>query len=516
MQWKLPSGSRRCRSELARDERHRIACKQAPTSEGEELFASLCGWGTRPLQRRFWRRGHITTMNLGPVLSRRAFLRRGGLLAAGVGLGRLGLASAFAQRAASDYRALVCIFLAGGNDGHNTLLPLSGPNFDTLRALRGQLMDAEPLRITTRAGEEYGLNNGLAAIHPLWERQELAVVANLGLLARPTSRTDFLRLAASAPANLFSHSDQVREMQAGLPNASSETGWAGRIADATIDFNDNGTFPPVVSVAGPALFCVGRRATATTLIPGIEPGLDGLASAPSDAAAARQRALQEILSFDSGLALVQAASGIQRAGLELNALLRSASPRAKRWPAFPETSIGRQLAQVAEVVRLRDATGLRRQIFYCSLSGFDTHAAQGRAQWELLRQLGDAMAAFHTATVEMGIADRVTTFTSSEFGRTLQPSGTGTDHGWGNHQLVMGGAVAGDLYGRFPTLAPGGPDDAGDRGTLIPTTSLDQFGATLASWFGVEDASLSSIFPNLDNFGVRKLGFLGRGVRVER
>jgi uncharacterized protein (DUF1501 family) len=149
-------------------------------------------------------------------------------------------------------------------------------------------------------------------------------------------------------------------------------------------------------------------------------------------------------------------------------------------------------------------------VFFCAMGGYDTHSLQGWAQWDLLRQLGDAMAAFHAATMEMGVADRVTTFTASEFGRTLQPSGTGTDHGWGNHQVVMGGAVrGGELYGTFPNLALGGPDDSGTRGVLIPTTSLDQFGGTLARWFGVDAVEMPSVFPNLANFPVRDLGFLG-------
>jgi uncharacterized protein (DUF1501 family) len=177
---------------------------------------------------------------------------------------------------------------------------------------------------------------------------------------------------------------------------------------------------------------------------------------------------------------------------------------------FPQTDIGLQLQQVAQIIRLRSSTGMSRQVFFCSLGGFDTHSGQSWQQWDLLKQISAAMMSFYNATVEMGVAGQVTTFTESDFGRTLQPSGTGSDHGWGSHHLVMGGAVkGGDLYGTFPTLALGGPDDANTRGVLIPSTSVDQYGATMANWFGVTPAAMPVVFPNLANFSTPNLGFLG-------
>jgi len=190
-------------------------------------------------------------------------------------------------------------------------------------------------------------------------------------------------------------------------------------------------------------------------------------------------------------------------------MLKSLSAGAPLTTQFPQTDIGLQLQQVAQIIRLRSTTGMSRQVFFCSLSGFDTHSGESWAQWDLLKQVSAGMLALYNATVEMGIADMVTTFTESDFGRTIQPSGTGSDHGWGSHHLALGGAVkGGDLYGTFPTLALGGPDDANTRGVLIPTTSIDQYGATMARWFGVSSAAMPQVFPSLGNFPVTDLGFM--------
>jgi uncharacterized protein (DUF1501 family) len=446
------------------------------------------------------------------VISRRAFLRQTGLLATATGLGRLGLVTAHAQSNADDYKALVCVFLLGGNDGHNMVVPLNGPDYAAFRAVRGSLAlpdgNTTLMEVVARNGRPYGLNSGLTAIHPLWAQGKLAVMANVGMLVRPTTREQYLAASVGLPSNLFSHSDQVLQMQAGDPNGSGGTGWAGRIADATRSMNAASTFPPAISVAGAALFCSGNIVQSTSLIPGFDLTSDGMTAWPASAAAAKVQALQEILTFNSGLAMVQSANDVRADGLELNGMLRGLGTGNVTTP-FPGTSIGQQLKQVAQIIQLRGETGMRRQVFFCAIGGFDTHSAQSWAQWDLLRNLGEGMSAFYNATVEMGIADKVTTFTASEFGRTLQPSGSGSDHGWGNHQLIMGGAVAGgDLYGTFPTLALAGPDDTGGRGVLIPSTSLDQFGGTCARWFGVGAEAMPSVFPNLPNFPTQDLGFL--------
>ena len=191
--------------------------------------------------------------------------------------------------------------------------------------------------------------------------------------------------------------------------------------------------------------------------------------------------------------------------IALNAMMSGAAATIST--PFPGTGLGQQLPQVAQLIKLRSSTGMSRQVFFCSLGGFDTHGSQSWQHWELLRQLSEGLAAFYNATSELGVADRVTSFTLSDFGRTLQPSGTGTDHGWGSHHLVLGGAVQGGrIHGTFPTLALSGPDDAGSRGVLIPTTSIKQYGATMAAWLGVPAAQLTTVFPNLAN---PTLGFMG-------
>jgi uncharacterized protein (DUF1501 family) len=271
--------------------------------------------------------------------------------------------------------------------------------------------------------------------------------------------------------------------------------------------NGASSFPATVSINGPALFCTGNIIQSASLLPGFNLDMAGLQLWPQSAADARKLGIQQVLQFDSGLALVQAANKARTDAISLNSMLTGNT--ATLTTPFPGTSIGNQLEQVAKIIKLRSSTGMNRQVFFCSIGGFDTHGSQSWQQWDLLSQVSEALAAFYNATMEMGIPDRVTSFTLSDFGRTLEPNGIGTDHGWGNHHMILGGAVhGGNVFGSFPSLALGGPDDSGTRGALIPSTSVDQYGATLASWFGVPAAQLPSVFPNLGNFATSDLGFM--------
>jgi uncharacterized protein (DUF1501 family) len=429
------------------------------------------------------------------------------------GLSKFGLVSALAQGTA-DYKALVCIFLFGGNDSNNMFVPIDSAGYMNYQTIRANLALAQgsllPLQIGSQAN--FGFHPNMPELQGLFNSQKtLAVLNNVGTLVQPTTRANY-KSFHGLPENLFSHSDQQDQWQtsqlAGLPNA----GWAGKVADKiNPTFNTSAQFPPILSVAGNTIFCTGDVTRPFTMSPGSTPGLQGFDS--SAAGQARLMGVQNLLTLDTGISLVQAASTVTGQSVQQGVLLSSA---LKNIPAiqtvFPaKNGLASQLKQVAQVIAARSALGINRQIFFCSLGGFDTHADQLGAQQGLLTQLSQALAAFYGATQELGVANNVTSFTLSEFSRTFQPgSNNGTDHAWGGHQIILGGAVKGNaLYGTFPTLSLGGPDDTGSNGRWIPSTSVDQYAATLASWFGVAAADLPSIFPNLANFPTSNLGFLG-------
>jgi len=243
-------------------------------------------------------------------------------------------------------------------------------------------------------------------------------------------------------------------------------------------------------------------------VPNTTPGLQGFSG--SAASNARLQSLQEMVTLDTGVLLIQATSAITGNALAQSSTLASSLQGATLQTVFPTTGVGRQLGQIARIIKVHGALSLNRQMFFASQGGYDTHSNQVQDQNNLLRQLDAALKAFYDATVEMGVSADVTTFVVSDFGRALQPaSGAGSDHGWASHLLVMGDSVAGgDVYGRFPQYALGGPEDSSNSGRWIPSTSIDQYGATMASWFGVQAADLPSVFPNLPNFTTQNLGFM--------
>jgi uncharacterized protein (DUF1501 family) len=438
--------------------------------------------------------------------TRREFLRSCVVLgAAGAAsqLNRFGAVTAHA-RAASDYKALVCIFLNGGNDSNNLIVPIDS-RYSAYAAMRGAgALGAGALLPAGSSG--YGFHPALANIQRLYNQHAAAVAFNVGTLVQPTTRATLQKVAL--PRSLQSHSDQTQQWQSSDPNGG-ETGWGGRVNDVMSALN-TGTLTAGVTVGGGnALFLSGSRTAPIDVSSAATSGL--LSFGSSTQMAKRVSSLQRLLTFDSGLKLVTAANGVLgdslRSFQEINAVLASAPPLPV---TFPTTGLGPQLAQMAKLMSVRGTLGMNRQIFYAGAGGYDTHENLLTTQQQLLTHLDQSVSAFFAALDALGLTNQVTVFTESEFNRTGDVNATlGTDHGWGGHHLILGGAVRGGAtYGTFPTLALRGPDDSGSRGTWIPTTSLDQYAATLGGWFGVSDPDLDTIFPNLKNFPSRRLDFL--------
>ena len=457
-----------------------------------------------------------------PRMSRRGFLKTTCCTAAAgvaaASFGRLGLVNALAQTS-QDYKALVCIFLFGGNDANNLIVPLGSSDYANYAKIRAglalpqsQLLPVSPKSLS----EPYGFHPKLAEVQAMFNQGQLALLANAGTLVQPTTRDQYQQGQIAVPQNLYSHADQQQQMQTAPLNAFAEVGWGGKLADK-IQSIYGGNFPVLISLAGSNVFAEGLVVRPIESSGDPTKPLSGFYGSDEDNA--RLAALQSLLTFDTGLSLIQAAStttsnAIQD-GKTLAAAIAQGSPLKT---PFPQSYLGGQLQQVAEIIQVRAALGLPRQIFFVSSNGFDTHSDQLNQQNSLYQDLSQSMNAFYQATVEIGVAPQVTTFTLSDFGRTFLPDSTaGTDHAWGSHHLIMGGAIAGgDFYGTFPTQVLSGPDDATDEGRWIPTTSLDQYGATLAQWFGVQPADLPSIFPNLPNFQNPTLNFMAAAQMAKR
>jgi uncharacterized protein (DUF1501 family) len=469
--------------------------------------------------------------------TRRDFLRNSACALGGMALASsidtFGIVHALTPQAATDYRALVCVFLNGGNDGNNVLVSLDqydGPagslveGYANVRSAAGlAIAKASLLPVSPASGGSYGFHPSMPEMQNLFNQGKLAVLCNNGPLVEPLTRTTYQNGTGKKPLQLFSHSDQVGLFQTAIANNVSQTGWAGRVADKTAGLNGSATFPNNVSIAGVNLFLSGvdtrQLAVADSNTP-LGNVLQLNMSGTTAEQASRLVAFNELRTLDNEFKLVKASSDTRSSSIPTDNALSSVNPTLTT--VFPATSLGRQLKQVALLIKACTdpvaGINMKRQIFFTQIGGFDTHSAEIGGQVTLLTQVSQAINAFFAATVELGIQDKVTTFTMSDFGRTLQPAGTGvntvgTDHAWGNHQLIVGGSVLGHtLYGTYPTLRLGGPDDtdggSNPRGRWIPTTSVEQYAATLATWYGLSTADLPAVFPLIGRFATPNLGFL--------
>jgi uncharacterized protein (DUF1501 family) len=427
------------------------------------------------------------------------------------GLGRFGLLNAVTP-ATSDYRALVCVFLFGGNDSNNMIVPMDTQSLNAYTNIRKGLAlpGSSLLQVQAPSKAIYGFHPNLGALQKLFQAQKLAVVANVGTLTQPLTLSQYMNNQSLAPENLFSHADQQMQWQTTTSRGVSNTGWGGRLADAMAGANPAGSLPTFISIAGNTIQGAGDQTRAASVVAGAPLGLQGFNS--SAASEARLNALQELLTFDTGATLIQQASATMQQGIAndatLSKALAGATPLQTTFPAG--NTLAAQLQQVAQIIQVREALGMSRQIFFCSLSSFDTHTSQLTNQGSLFTEVAAALGAFDEATQELGVEGNVVAFTESDFSRTFMPNTNGgSDHAWGSHHLVMGAAVkGGDVYGSFPEFAMGGPNDVGE-GRWIPGIAVDQYGATLARWFGAQPTQLTSVFPNLLSFSVQDLGFLG-------
>ncbi len=443
--------------------------------------------------------------------SRRAFLQRASALSlAGsatpwaLNLATIGEAAA---ATAGDYKALVCLFLYGGNDYANTLVPYDTPNFNQYTSLRPTLayarsaLDATLLvpPLPLAGGHQYALAPELAPLLPLFNGGQLAVALNVGTLVQPTTKAQYQANSVPLPPKLFSHNDQQSVWQSSAPEGAT-SGWGGRMGDLLQSGNGNATFT-CINVSGNAVYLSGHSAVQYQVSTSGSVPLKAIGT-PMFGSAACSSALQAMVTQGRSNLLEAEYTRVTRRSIDANQLLSGALvPASSIATAFPTgNTLADQLKLVARMVASADALGAKRQVFFVSMGGFDTHDGLLNVHPGLLTKVADALSAFYSATVELGVANQVTSFTASDFGRTLTGNNDGSDHGWGSMHFIVGGAVNGQrFYGTPPVVANNGPDDVG-QGRLLPSTSVDQYAATLGRWFGVSDADLLSVLPNLANY----------------
>ncbi|MFN0045110.1 MAG: DUF1501 domain-containing protein [Sphingorhabdus sp.] len=475
---------------------------------------------------------HISQAN---ELSRRAFLRRSKQVAiagsaSSFALGLAGIGEAAAFSAGNDYKALVCIFLYGGNDHNSTLIPFDSTNYDLYSAIRGggagQTAGGITLARSSLAATalspsggqvltnnlQYALAPTMTRLKALFDQGKMAPLLNVGPLVAPLTLAQYNssnQTANPRPAKLFSHNDQQSTWQSSKPEGATD-GWGGRLGDLAMSSNSNSLFT-CISATGNAVFLSGQTALTYQVSSGGALAVNGIKNSLFGSSAG-STALRTLMTQTSNNVLEAEYNRVAKRSIDSEGVLTTAlQPIALTTsfrPAAGRNSLAEQLQVVARLIAARQPLGARRQVFMVSMGGFDLHDNLINNQNNLMGNLDFAMDAFYKATVELGVADKVTTFTASDFGRTLQSNGDGSDHGWGSHHFIMGGAVnGGRFYGVAPQISVTSPDQVG-QGRLLPTVAVDQYASTLATWFGVSANELASVSPNIGRFASSDLGFM--------
>lgn len=462
--------------------------------------------------------------------NRRKFLLNTGKLAllgsATPFVSSLSLMNQAAAANATDYKALVCIFLFGGNDYANTLIPYDDTYYNMYHTIRGggatgqsgagiAIGKSDLLNTVLKPtvplpnAREYALHPSFVNVAKLFDNSVAAVQLNVGPLIVPLNRTQYSgsdRINFPIPPKLFSHNDQQSIWQSSSPEGST-VGWGGNLGDISLSQNSNSTFS-CISVAGNTVFLAGDSAIAYNISTSGAIAINGVKSSVYGSTAV-QNVLKTLVQQPSSNILANEYNKITSRSIACESQISSALSGITLSTPFDSTnSLANQLQVVAKLIAARDTLGNKRQVYFVSLGGFDLHDNLITQHAKLLSQLDSALNSFYQATVELNISNQVTAFTASDFGRTLSSNGDGSDHGWGSHHLVVGGAVNGkSFYGTPPSVDIGGTmQDHVGQGRLIPSTSVDQYAATLAKWYGVPEADLYSILPNLKNFGVKANG----------
>lgn len=419
---------------------------------------------------------------------------------------QLGLARRAAAQTSGDYRALVCILLAGGNDSYNMLTPRGGDQYDAYRRIRSDLALPQdsllPLAVPASNGELYGIHPGMSDLRSLFKEGDAALLANVGTLLEPFDPIAVQNGTAQLPLGLYSHADQISQWQTALPDQRTSQGWGGRLADLMQGVNVQNGVSMNISLSGSNVFQSGEQSGEYAIeatgngAPGLTAYDDG-----TDFGTFKKRMVDSLLSVQQPHILRREHARRLRASIDAQRVFVDAVSTAPDLQTeFTADYFSQSLRQIARAIASRDALGATRQTFFVSVGGWDHHDEVLDNQARMLPPIARGLRQFRDALNELAMLDQVTTFTISDFGRTLTSNGRGSDHGWGGHQIIMGGAVrGGQIYGDYPMLALDNPLDMG-RGIYAPTTSVDEYFAELALWFGVSASELGSILPNLDRF----------------